>query len=423
MEELGRSRQNARFTWVERVAVDGDSTLELTRERGRWGWFLTRVQAVEERLVSSDWRRFARRGRLLRQLARKNREPHHLPVLEVGGVSGRLFVKMASLHGLPCTSPRALAWLERDHGLSRAEAALEVGWALSGLLDRTGALERGDDPEVTWQPIAISPERVVITPLCTLRVRGLEEPPMLPAARHVSVTGRLRGDPSYMSPEQAQGLAAQPTSEVFLAGVLMYELLAGRHPFQGRGAPSSVQLLSHIVFQDPAPLRVSPDAPWEARLSEIILRALQKHPADRFADPGALRRALAPLRADLERSRGTSFGPTARGDWLVSLDLNAALSWLRERLSEGDVPSVASLLDHRPDLAEAAPVRDYIWSYVGPELVERLASGEPLSASAWRLLGRIPDALPALDALALESGSKARAQRNRLVAAMRWSTT
>ncbi|MEO1272074.1 MAG: hypothetical protein AAFX99_28605, partial [Myxococcota bacterium] len=93
MEEREAGAERRRFKWVEQVADVGSSTLQLTRERGRWQWLLTRIQATHESSDRFDWPRFAERCRLLRSL----REPYHLPVLEVGGTAGRLFVKMASI--------------------------------------------------------------------------------------------------------------------------------------------------------------------------------------------------------------------------------------------------------------------------------------------------------------------------------------
>jgi len=89
--------------------------------------------------------------------------------------------------------------------------------------------------------------------------------------------GHLAGTPSYMAPEQTTGAPVDERTDVWAAGVILYEMLCGRLPFRGDDAP---RLYGSIREDDPPrPRSLVPDLP-EA-LEAIVLRALAKRPADR----------------------------------------------------------------------------------------------------------------------------------------------
>ena len=91
----------------------------------------------------------------------------------------------------------------------------------------------------------------------------------------VTHTGVILGTPSYMSPEQAQGRPCDARSDIFSLGVVLYELLAGKRPFEG---PSVVETLQRIVHQPAPPL----DAATPPAVRAIVEKALEKEPDDRY---------------------------------------------------------------------------------------------------------------------------------------------
>jgi serine/threonine protein kinase len=103
--------------------------------------------------------------------------------------------------------------------------------------------------------------------------------------------GEILGTPYYMAPEQAQGQRAQvgPPTDVYALGAILYELLAGRPPFDSQDL---VEVLRALVFQPPTPPRqVNPQIPVD--LEVVCLKCLEKDPAQRYSSAQALAEDLA----------------------------------------------------------------------------------------------------------------------------------
>lgn len=108
--------------------------------------------------------------------------------------------------------------------------------------------------------------------------------------------GALATGTRYMSPEQVQGLPLEFRSDLFSAGVVLYELLTGSRPFEGDNAFAVIQRIMTVV--PPAPTQLTPGLP--AALDAVLARALAKDRAHRFASAhefAAALRALAPAAA------------------------------------------------------------------------------------------------------------------------------
>jgi serine/threonine-protein kinase len=105
---------------------------------------------------------------------------------------------------------------------------------------------------------------------------------------------KVVGTAAYMAPEQAFGLPAEPRTDLYSAGIVLYEMLTGRVPFD---EPTPAATLRRQAYEQPPRLRAAgaPDVP--AEVDAIVVRALAKDPARRFATAaemaGAVRAALA----------------------------------------------------------------------------------------------------------------------------------
>lgn len=101
-------------------------------------------------------------------------------------------------------------------------------------------------------------------------------------------TGLLMGSPLYMSPEQIKNERVDLRSDIFLLGILLYQMVTGRLPFRGDNAHT---VMFQIVQEEPPkPSSVNPDVPQV--LDAIIAKCLAKRPEDRYQDANELGRAL-----------------------------------------------------------------------------------------------------------------------------------
>jgi len=117
--------------------------------------------------------------------------------------------------------------------------------------------------------------------------------------------GAVLGTPFYMSPEQAEGKAVDPRSDIFSFGVMLYEMATGRRPFTG---DSQTAVLAAILRTDPQPLTaVRTGVPTE--LARVVARCLRKDPARRFQDMADLKVALLEVKEELEGAAPFGAGP------------------------------------------------------------------------------------------------------------------
>ena len=119
-------------------------------------------------------------------------------------------------------------------------------------------------------------------------------------------TATIVGTPRYMAPEQANGHPVSPATDVYSAGIVLYEMLAGHPPFNG---DSAVEIaLRHVQ----APVPPLPDGTPNG-LHAVVARALAKEPADRYQSAAEMASALARARTG-SRSRPGSGEAEARAD-------------------------------------------------------------------------------------------------------------
>ena len=119
------------------------------------------------------------------------------------------------------------------------------------------------------------------------------------ASSNLTTTGQFLGTPNYMSPEQVSGAPVDGRSDLFSLGVVLYELLTTKKPFQGDNLTAISYKIVHEDFTPPA--EIASDVPIE--FNEIVARAMAKDPWNRYQRGKDLALALYQLKAQLEERR------------------------------------------------------------------------------------------------------------------------
>lgn len=142
-------------------------------------------------------------------------------------------------------------------------------------------------------------------------------------ARLQTATGVVMGTTRYMSPEQARGLAVDARTDVWSLGVVIYEMLSGRAPFDG---PTNSDVLASILEREPASLAsAAPEVP--AKLRRVVEKALRKDREQRFRSGRLM--ALPCVGEFGSLGRGA-----IRAPYIKNIDLSVAKNWqLSDRYS------------------------------------------------------------------------------------------
>ncbi len=171
-----------------------------------------------------------------------------------------------------------------DYRTSELDSGTRIGFIADLLNMAASALDYAHARDVVHRDI--KPANIMVT---SSGVKIMDFGVARISSSQLTKTGTIIGTPNYMSPEQVRADPIDGRSDQFSLGVIVYEMLTGRKPFD---APNITSTLFKLVNTDPDPVNsIDPLIPSE--LQGVVSRALAKDPADRFANCTAFARAFA----------------------------------------------------------------------------------------------------------------------------------
>lgn len=236
----------------------------------------------------SRLRRFQQEARAASAL----NHPNILTIHELGEVNGEQFIATEFVEGETLRERLKRAPLSLAETL---DVAVQIAGALAAA-HKAGIVHRDIKPE----NIMLRDDGYVkVLDFGLAKLTELQEPTTqgrVPENVDIS-SGLVMGTVKYMSPEQARGQQVDPRSDIFSLGVVLYEMIAGHAPFEGK---NSKELISAILKEEP-PLTHVPD-----QIQRLISRALRKKTEDRYQ---TIEDVLADLKSLREEETLTNFDP------------------------------------------------------------------------------------------------------------------
>jgi serine/threonine-protein kinase len=312
-----------------------------------------------------------RRFRTEAQAVSKLDHPNVVQTFDFGQADGALYLVMEYINGEDLA-----ALIRREGPWTFTRAARLFVQVCSGLIDahEAGVVHRDLKPEnlmVVRRRDGSEHVKVLDFGLAKLRERATD-----PGHSAVSSGGQVIGTPYYMAPEQVRGEPLDARADLYSVGATLYRVLTGVPPFD---APSPMSVLAKHITDEVVPPRTrAPERALPPEADRIVLRAMAKAPADRYASAIEMREDLE--RALAERDAGALTSPSAPPAVPAP---RAAVP-----LARSEAPTVpiddSDIVDNMGDRLRRSDVDDYEWGLRRRRLV-------------WRILGP----LVALGALAV----------------------
>jgi serine/threonine protein kinase/Tfp pilus assembly protein PilF len=287
------------------------------------------LKLLPERLTADETQlsRFEHEARTASAL----NHPNILTVHEIGVDGSRHFIATEFIEGMTLRSVMARGRINLPEVL---DIAVQVGSALAAA-HKSGVLHRDIKPE----NIMLRPDAYVkVLDFGIAKLAEQKEPaPHAEALRNApfqTESGLVVGTAHYMSPEQARGQTVDARTDIWSFGVVLYEMLAGRPPFEGE-TPSDC--IAAVLKTEPPPLTLKA-AQLPARLEQIVQKTLRKNKDQRYQSVDEMLAELRAVKEGLERRKKP--GPRALlAMGIAALCLIAIAGWYFAKSKPHPAPS------------------------------------------------------------------------------------
>jgi len=223
-----------------------------------------------------------RKKRLLREARAAGRllHPNIVTLFDAGEAEGLLYLAFEFVEGTDLA-----ARLEAGERLSLRQV-------LRAARQAAEALDYAHGQGVVHRDI--KPSNLLLDLSGRVKVADFGIAKMAGQSTELTIAGSVMGSPQYLSPEQVRGEDLDGRSDIFSLGVVLYEMLSGKRPFDGDTITTLVYQILHVEPPPVSELRAVPP-----RLEELLRRMLAKDPNDRIATAGEVARELALIEGEL----------------------------------------------------------------------------------------------------------------------------
>jgi serine/threonine protein kinase/tetratricopeptide (TPR) repeat protein len=328
---IGTNLLNYRI--LEKIGAGGQGTVYKALDSKLGRTVVIKVLPPELTVKEANLKRFEREARLASALD----HPNICTIFDLNDVDGVHFIAMQYVEGRNVRQLVAGRPLDLKSALT---IAIQVADALTAAHAR-GIIHRD-----------IKAGNVMVTDAGQVKVLdfGLaklldEDAARMEGIHHTELTeiGVPYGTATYAAPEQARGDRVDSRADIFSCGVLVYEMLTGIWPFQGK---TSIDVRHAVLHSQPKPLAEARPGPIPPRLQQILDRAMAKDPRDRYQKIAEFRDELrAVLRevngAGANASHAEGMMPVAPRHLHSASPVSRAVRWLRSITGSVEAPTSA----------------------------------------------------------------------------------
>jgi len=263
-----------RFLVLKKIGAGGMGAVYRARQEG-----MDRDVAVKVLLGDlSDNETVLRRFTLEALAVSRLKHPNTIQIFDYGQTpQGNPYIAMEMLEGLTLHD---VLRKERPLPIRRSLRIMHQIAASLAEAHSKGIVHRDLKPEnIFLVPVGDNPDYVKVLDFGVAKLRDKNDD-----KGTLTQAGSIFGTPRYMSPEQCSALAVDGRSDLYALGVMLYEMITGKPPFHSE-QPLSL-LLAHVNDIPPAPSTVTDKQAIPAEVEEMVLKLLEKDPADRIQEAG-----------------------------------------------------------------------------------------------------------------------------------------
>jgi eukaryotic-like serine/threonine-protein kinase len=343
-----------KYQVVWRLGGGGMSHVFLARHRFHGGLFAIKVLAEHLALDKSLVSRFEREARLTASLAN---HPNIVAIFDIGEGNGLYYLVMQFVAGEDLAS-----YLQRARRLPLAEAANVIAQA-------TEALSCAEAKRIVHRDL--KPANMLLDESGRVKLLDFGISRIADFSDGLTRAGEAVGTPYYMSPEQIRGEPCDIRSDLYSLGIVFFELLTGRRPFEQETA-TAIQM-AHLTTDAPSLLTFDPQLP--AACDAIVQKLIAKRPEDRFQSTAEL---LQVLRSNGASSSPGTLRPAVDPELREAIERAQALPLDAATMSSAtSVPAVAAYAASVPVPVEA-PLPPTMMAPAASETIQNPAPASPV---------------------------------------------